>query len=415
MEWKNLTKQQIINIAVAAAMVLVLVIVFCTMNAKCNDLAAQLSEAKKNAAASHGEDAELIDDLSARLSSVLEAKNAADAELTELKAAKDALGLEHNELVAKLADAEKKLSATSELAVSLQGELGKAEKQVEEMTAQIAAQTASEAELNAQIAALTDAKTALEAQAAELTAAKTALEAQTAALSDDKTALEAQVAALTAEKEALQKQLDEAGSEDTADADAAKQIADLTAANAELEAQVASLTEANTNLIAVNAELKEEIAWMDSTITQMEAEIEFLFNNQNADAGEESVATTIVNAFYTANEGNLPAFMMLDDEAMRDFYGMDPAWLTEYACTIPMMNVHATEVFVAKVADGQMDNVKTAIEARKAALDATWSRYLPAQYELVKNSITVEKDGYILFAVTEYTDSIQSIFEDTIK
>jgi len=33
----------------------------------------------------------------------------------------------------------------------------------------------------------------------------------------------------------------------------------------------------------------------------------------------------------------------------------------------------------------------------------------------VKNSIIVEKDGYILFAVTEYTDSIQSIFEEAVK
>ncbi len=379
MEWKNLTKQQIINIAVAAAMVILLAVVFFTMNAKCNNLSAQLSEARKNAAASQGEDAQLIDDLSARLSAVLEAKNAAEAELTELKAAKDALGLEHNELVAKLADAEKKLSATSELAVSLQAELSKAEKQIDEMTAQIAD--------------LTAAKAALEAQAAELTSAKTALEAQVTELTAAKTDLEAQVAALTAEKEALQKQLDEASGNE-ADADAAKQIADLT---------------------AVNAELKEEIAWMEGTIAQLEAEIEFLFNNQNTDEGEVSVATAIMNEFYTANEGNLPAFMALDDDAMRDFYGMDPAWLTDYACNIPMMNVHATEIFVAKVADGQMDNVKAAIEARKTALDATWSMYLPAQYELVQKSITVEQDGYILFAVTEYTDSIQSIFEEAIK
>ncbi len=410
MEWKNLTKQQIINIAVAAAMVLVLVIVFCTMNAKCNNLSAQLDEARKNAAASHGEDAELIDDLSARLSSVLEAKNAAEAELTELKAAKDALGLEHNELVAKLADAEKKLSATSELAVSLQGELSAAEKQVEGMTAQIADLTAAKTALEAQAADLTAAKTALEAQIADLTAAKTALEAQTADLTAAKTDLEAQVSALTAEKEALQKQLDEAGADEEADADAAKQIADLTAANAEL-------TAANADLTAVNAELKEEVALMEGTIAQLEAEIEFLFNNQNAGEGEEetSVTTAVMTEFYTANEGNLPAFMALDDDAMRDFYGMDPAWLTEYACNIPMMNVHATEIFVAKVADGQMDNVKNAIEARKTALDATWAMYLPAQYELVKNSITVEKGGYILFAVTEYTDSIQSIFEEAIK
>jgi len=123
----------------------------------------------------------------------------------------------------------------------------------------------------------------------------------------------------------------------------------------------------------------------------------------------------IKNSFFEANADNLPALMELDDEMLRDFYGMDPAWLTAYSCNVPMMNVHATEIFVAHVKDGQMENVKAAIEARKASLDATWAMYLPAQYELVKNSITLEQDGYILFAVTELTDSIQTIFGNSVK
>ncbi len=137
-------------------------------------------------------------------------------------------------------------------------------------------------------------------------------------------------------------------------------------------------------------------------------------NNAPAVDPVKAVAA-IVDEFYTANADNLPAFMPLDDDMMRDFYGMNPEWLTAYACNVPMMNVHATEIFVAHVKDGQMENVKTALDARKASLDATWSMYLPAQYELVKNSITLEKDGFILFAVTEHTDSIKTIFEKNTK
>ncbi len=123
----------------------------------------------------------------------------------------------------------------------------------------------------------------------------------------------------------------------------------------------------------------------------------------------------VKDEFYAANADNLPAFMELDAEMLKDFYGMDPEWLTAYVCNVPMMNVHATEIFVAHVKDGQMDNVKAALDARKASLDATWAMYLPAQYELVKNSVTMEKDGFILFAVTEHTDSIKSIFEKNTK
>ena len=128
-----------------------------------------------------------------------------------------------------------------------------------------------------------------------------------------------------------------------------------------------------------------------------------------------TAVSAIVDGFYAANSENLPASMPLDDDMMRDFYGMNPEWLTAYVCNVPMMNVHATEIFVAHVKDGQMENVKAALDARKASLDATWSMYLPAQYELVQNSITVEQNGFILFAVTEYTDSIKNIFEQKTK
>ncbi len=137
-------------------------------------------------------------------------------------------------------------------------------------------------------------------------------------------------------------------------------------------------------------------------------------NSSNA-ADPADVVALVKDKFLSDNADNLPGFMELDDEMLKDFYGMDPEWLTAYSCNIPMMNVHATEFFVAHVKDGQMDNVKAALEARQASLDATWSMYLPAQYELVKNSVTEVSGNYILFAVTEHTDSIKTIFADATK
>ena len=127
------------------------------------------------------------------------------------------------------------------------------------------------------------------------------------------------------------------------------------------------------------------------------------------------VVASINKEFLEANKDQLPAFMELDAETLQGMYGIEPEWVTAYVCQFPMMNVHATEIFVAHVADGQMDNVKKAIEDRKAALDATWSRYLPEQYELVKKSETIVKDNYILFAVTEHMDSLKGIFENATK
>ncbi len=137
-------------------------------------------------------------------------------------------------------------------------------------------------------------------------------------------------------------------------------------------------------------------------------------NNNNSVDPAQAVAS-IKDKFLSDNADNLPAFMELDNEMLKDFYGVDPEWLTAYVCSVPMMNVHATEFFAAHVKDGQMDNVKAAIEARKASLDATWSMYLPAQYELVQNSITEVNGSFILFAVTEHADSIKTIFAEATK
>lgn len=128
----------------------------------------------------------------------------------------------------------------------------------------------------------------------------------------------------------------------------------------------------------------------------------------------EAVAS-VSKEFLETNKDQLPAFMELDAETLQAMYGIEPDWVDAFVCQFPMMNVHATEIFVAHVKDGQMDKVKQAIEDRKAALDATWSMYLPEQYELVKNSVTEVSGNYILFAVTEHTDSIKAIFEKAVK
>ncbi len=127
------------------------------------------------------------------------------------------------------------------------------------------------------------------------------------------------------------------------------------------------------------------------------------------------VVASINKEFMEKHADQLPAFMELDAETLQGMYGIEPEWVTAFVCQFPMMNVHATEIFVAHVADGQMDNVKKAIEDRKASLDATWSMYLPAQYELVQNSVTEVSGNYILFAVTEHADSIKEIFAKATK
>ena len=134
-----------------------------------------------------------------------------------------------------------------------------------------------------------------------------------------------------------------------------------------------------------------------------------------ADIDPQTAVAGVMSEFLTGYQDQLPAFMEVDAETLEAVYGIPAGWVDAYVCRIPMMNVHATEIFVAHVTNGNMDNVNAAVEARQQALETTWERYLPAQYELVKNSVTEVSGHYILFAVTEHTESIKDIFAKATK
>ena len=113
--------------------------------------------------------------------------------------------------------------------------------------------------------------------------------------------------------------------------------------------------------------------------------------------------------------GEMPGFMDTPEEMLSgDGFGIDPADLEAYISKTPMMNVQATEFFIAKVKDGKMDTVKAALESRQASLDAQWATYLPDQHDLVKNYKLTTNGSYIFFAISEYAEQAEKLFNDTI-
>ena len=108
----------------------------------------------------------------------------------------------------------------------------------------------------------------------------------------------------------------------------------------------------------------------------------------------------------------LPAMMEMDDDALDFLYGINADDLESYVARVPMMNVHATEFFLAKVKDGKLDTVKKALEDRQANLEQQWSMYLPDQYALVKNAQLVVNGNYLFFCIAEDADSVVKLFND---
>lgn len=116
-----------------------------------------------------------------------------------------------------------------------------------------------------------------------------------------------------------------------------------------------------------------------------------------------------------AEKVELPSMMDMDETVLSDLYYIDAADLADYVGKMPMMNVHATEFFIAKVNDGKMETVKAAIEKRHEDLIAQWEMYLPAQLELVQNAKIVENGNYILFAIAQDVENVVSIFDELTK
>ena len=127
---------------------------------------------------------------------------------------------------------------------------------------------------------------------------------------------------------------------------------------------------------------------------------------------ETSVVQSVWNEISALD---MPMMTTVNDTLLSSIYGINASDLVEYVCKMPAMNTTATEFFIGEVKDGKMDTVKAALEARQAALDEEWSKYLPEQYELVQNYQLVTSGNYVIFVISDQADDVVSIFNSYAK
>ena len=112
--------------------------------------------------------------------------------------------------------------------------------------------------------------------------------------------------------------------------------------------------------------------------------------------------------------GEMPMLGDTPEDYLADGYGIDPADLEAYISKTPMMNVQATEFFIAKVKEGKMDAVKDALLARQAAVASNFEFYLVDQYEMAQNYKLTTNGDYIFFAISAYAEQAEKTFNDMI-
>lgn len=119
-------------------------------------------------------------------------------------------------------------------------------------------------------------------------------------------------------------------------------------------------------------------------------------------------------------DDTLSGYMLIDmknvDEMMLYEGIFDEADIESGYVLQPMMNVKSELIMVAKAKDGDSaKNIKASYERVLSDQEATWSHYLPDQYEFVKNNEIKIQGNYVLYATSEYVDEVVEIFEGEVK
>lgn len=103
--------------------------------------------------------------------------------------------------------------------------------------------------------------------------------------------------------------------------------------------------------------------------------------------------------------------MELDKETIQTLMEIPEEQVEEVVGKIPMVNVQASMYIIAKATPGNVNAVKEKIEAYGNTQDEIWSRYLPEQYEYVKNRKIVVKGDYVYMVIAENVEEIENFIK----
>lgn len=103
------------------------------------------------------------------------------------------------------------------------------------------------------------------------------------------------------------------------------------------------------------------------------------------------------------------AFGDYDDEYLTNFMELDPAILESYTGKYPMISMVATEIGMFEAKDGNVETVKTAMDAYKELKKE--NAWYPAEQANAENAIVFAKGNYVFYIMCENPEDIQAQIE----
>jgi len=85
----------------------------------------------------------------------------------------------------------------------------------------------------------------------------------------------------------------------------------------------------------------------------------------------------------------------LDATTLKDLFNIDPAIVDEYAGDFAMTMTSADNFVAIKAKEGKVEEVKQALENRRAQVQQTFEQYLPGPLQVAKAGKVIVKGNYV--------------------
>lgn len=139
-------------------------------------------------------------------------------------------------------------------------------------------------------------------------------------------------------------------------------------------------------------------------------------NETNDDADAAAVKSIEETYNEIADAVALASPMLMDDDFIMNYYGIDSALLEEYVFSMSEDAAKAETVILMKAKEaGSLEDLKTSLQTVVDEKKNEMENYIPEQFAIVEKSKVQTKGNYIWLVISEQSDDILAIIEKNIS
>ncbi len=122
-----------------------------------------------------------------------------------------------------------------------------------------------------------------------------------------------------------------------------------------------------------------------------------------------------LQALYTQMSGKLPEMLVLDEEMMLNFCGIQETDCLQAVVAISSVNLQVDEVWLLEARNPEaLARLQSLAKTRLQVKEAETENYLPDQYAIVKEAKLITQGNYLLMLVGTNADALEGIYREAV-